>query len=942
LPARDGFQKLSRQFTIGWLACAALSCAHAATADDGLAACNQPSHQTVLRAAAADATPAKAEAVWVDAAHIAWPVAGAANTSTNRFRLVMSSTGALRVRVGEAVEGADESFSLTIATRPLPDAKIKRVRYLGDSKILALTPNAPRADALRRAFAKQMVLVEEDAQGHVVRATYTQHAYALDALYEKDASVALGGVVGVAAKNSSARLSLNLWAPTAIKVAACVYADATQPAARALPMTRRDAASSGVWRTTVDSIAPLHRVHYTYLVDVFVRGVGLVRNRVTDPYSVSLNTNSARSVFLNLDAAEAQPAAWKEFGALSRAFARRVAAQTDISIYELHVRDFSINDASVSAANRGKYLAFTEAGSNGMRHLAGLAKAGLTDIHFLPVFDIATIPEAGCVTPEVSGAPDGDAQQKIIAASADKDCFNWGYDPFHFNAPEGSYASDAGDGLKRVLEIRAMVAALARLGLRTGMDVVYNHTSASGQSEKSVLDRAVPGYYQRFNKEGKVEQSTCCENTATEHRMMAKLMSDSALHWAQHYGIRSFRFDLMGHQPRTEMEAMYTRLKRALGTEIQFIGEGWNFGEIENGKRFVQASQLSLNGSGIGTFNDRLRDAVRGGAYNDEKEGLIKTQGFINGLVYAPNALADRSRPREDLLRAADMVRVGLAGSIRDFSLTTYRGENQRLEQIDYNGQPAGYVTEPREVVNYVENHDNQTLFDINVYKLPLATTRDDRARVQMLGAAVVAFAQGVAYFHAGIDTLRSKSLEGNSFDSGDWFNRIDWTYRDNYFGTGLPLARDNSGNYDVMRPLLANADIKPTSKEIGFARDQFRDLLAIRASSTLLRLRTAEDIKRRLTFHNVGVAQTGTLIAAHIDGAGYAGANFNELVYFINVATEAQSVRIDALKGRNLVLHPVHAANEAADKRVAAEARYDATGQFTIPARSAVVFVRR
>jgi pullulanase len=457
------------------------------------------------------------------------------------------------------------------------------------------------------------------------------------------------------------------------------------------------------------------------------------------------------------------------------------------------------------------------------------------------------------------------------------------------------------------------------------------------------LDRIVPGYYHRLNAVGKVEQSTCCENTATENMMMAKLMIDSVVLWATQYRIDSFRFDLMAHQPRSVMEELQVAVNRATGRHIELIGEGWNFGEVENGKRFVQASQLSLNGSGIGTFTDRMRDAVRGGAYNDEREGIIKSQGYINGLVYAPNALADKARPREDLLKAADMVRVGLAGSVRDYTFTTYRDERKKLESIDYNGQPAGYVVSPAEVVNYVENHDNQTLFDINVYKLPLDTTREDRARVQMLGAAIVAFSQGVAYFHAGIDTLRSKSLDGNSFDSGDWFNRIDWSYRDNYFGTGLPPERDNRGNYDLMKPLLANANIKPTEKEIEFARDQFRDLLALRASSTLFRLRAADDIKRRLTFYNVGAKQVPTVIAGHLDGTGYAGANFKELIYFINVDIKPQTITIDEMKSRALSLHPVHASPAAADKRVAREASFDAAvGTFSIPARSSVVFVSR
>jgi pullulanase/glycogen debranching enzyme len=282
-----------------------------------------------------------------------------------------------------------------------------------------------------------------------------------------------------------------------------------------------------------------------------VRNLGIVRNRVTDPYSLSLGANSQRSYIVDLDDPALMPPGWN-----SKARPDKVRAQTDMVIYELHVRDFSINDATVSAAHRGNYLAFTEADSDGMRHLRALSAAGLTDVHLLPVFDLATVPETDCVTPSPSGGPASESQQAAVAAVKDRDCFNWGYDPWHYSAPEGSYASYARDGAIRILEFRQMLQALRDAGLRVGMDVVYNHTSAAGQDPKSVLDRIVPGYYHRLNGEGDIETSTCCANTATEHRMMARLMIDSAVVWARDYRIDSFRFDLMGHQPRAAMESL--------------------------------------------------------------------------------------------------------------------------------------------------------------------------------------------------------------------------------------------------------------------------------------------------------------------------------------------------------------------------------------------------
>jgi pullulanase/glycogen debranching enzyme len=205
---------------------------------------------------------------------------------------------------------------------------------------------------------------------------------------------------------------------------------------------------------------------------------------------------------------------------------------------------------------------------------------------------------------------------------------------------------------------------------------------------------------------------------------------------------------------------------------------------------------------------------------------------------------------------------------------------------------------------------------------------------------AIDAFAQGVAYYHAGIDVLRSKSLDRNSFNSGDWFNRLDWTYRNNYFGTGLPPAEDNGKDYALIKPLLANAAFKPAPADIAFARDAFRDLLAIRASSSLFRLPSAAEIRRRLRFFNTGSTQTPTVVAAHLDGEGYPGANFKGISYFINVDKVGHTVTDEQAAGKALRLHPVFLSPNAADKR-ATQASFDAgTGSFSIPPRTAVVFV--
>ncbi|UVW28049.1 alpha-1,6-glucosidase domain-containing protein [Massilia sp. H6] len=898
------------------LAAAALaSSAHAAAP---LEACNHDGFQIVLNASSATLD---ARAVWLDRRLVQWPGV----ETGGRYRLYHSASAAIVAKPGARVAGADGALALEPFTGTVPASAATRFKWVGAGPVLSL--RAADQARMKQLHRGQLVLVHEAPDGLVRAATRIQVAGALDDLY-----AAADGIADLGATPKPGRTGFRLWAPTARAVALCTY-DSGSGRATAVHQMALDA-RTGAWQARLPR--DLSGSYYKYAVDVAVDGMGLVRNLVTDPYSVSLTVDSRRSYIADLGAANLKPKGWDA----TRAPAT-VKAQTDMVIYELHVRDFSINDPSVPAPKRGKYAAFGEANSNGMRHLKALARAGMTDIHLLPVYDLGSVPEKDCAVPAPApgAAPDGQAQQALTRETAHTDCFNWGYDPYHYNAPEGSYASDPADGARRIVELRQMVMDLHRAGLRVGLDVVYNHTFIAGQAEKSVLDRVVPGYYHRLDATGAIERSTCCDNTATENTMMAKLMIDSSELWTRHYKIDSFRFDLMGHQPREAMERLQRRVNQAAGRHVQLIGEGWNFGEVADGARFVQASQLSLNGSGIGTFSDRARDAVRGGSSGDAGEAMVRQQGYINGLLYDPNG-SHGGHKATDLLRAADMIRVGLAGSLRSYRLQTFDGQVRKLENIAYGNQPAGYASEPGEVVNYVENHDNQTLYDINVLKLPVDTSTADRARVQVLGMAINAFSQGVAYYHAGIDTLRSKSLDRNSFNSGDWFNRIDWTYQDNYYGTGLPQSDDNGKDWPLLKPYLANAALKPAPADIAFARDAFRDLLAIRASSTLLRMRTAADIVQRLRFFNTGPDAVPTVLAASIDGKGYPGATFATLSYLVNVDKVEQRVTDPALRGKRLTLHPVHTGADAADKR-AAQARFDsASGSFTVPARSAVVFV--
>jgi pullulanase/glycogen debranching enzyme len=906
----------------GLLVASSHAAALAPSSTDLRAACDVDAPTVMLAPAAQPSAAPEARGVWTDARTLVWTAHDV--PPGHRVRLAWSATARLLATAGQPLEGADDTAPLAVVGSGTAPERPAAWRWLPAGTTLQVAEgDRGRVVAGWRAG---MRLVEEDAQGRVTASTGVQLGGALDDRYAAAEGVERMGLF-LRDKDTA---QFALWAPTARAVAVCVYPGPARPAQVAVPLARDDA--TGTWRGDVRR--PPKGGAYTYLVDVVVPGLGLVRNRVTDPYSVSLSADSRRSWLGDLADPALAPAGWSAMRTPGR-----VKSSTDLAVYELHVRDFSVGDATVPAAHRGKYLAFTDVGSAGMRHLRGLARAGMTDVHLLPVFDFATVPEKGCVTPDANGPADGEAQQAAAMAHAADDCFNWGYDPLHYGAPEGSYATDAEDGAVRVLEFRRMVQALHAAGLRVGLDVVYNHTSAAGQDPKSVLDRIVPGYYQRLDAAGGVEHSTCCANTATERLMMGRLMIDTLVQWVQAYGIDSFRFDLMGHQPRALMERLQARLRASTGREIPLIGEGWNFGEIADGARFVQASQGALNGTGIGTFSDRGRDALRGGSATDQSHP-VRDQGWLNGLFYDPNA-EGRGATREQLMAAADMVRTGLAGTLRDYPLATWRGPVKPLSQLDYNGQPAGYASQPSEVVNYVENHDNPTLFDNDIYKLPLATSTADRARVQVLGAAVVAFSQGVAYFHAGLDTLRSKSLDRNSYDSGDAFNRLDWSYTDNGFGHGLPPKPDNGEQWPMMKPLLADASLKPSPADIAWTRDAFRNLLRIRASSTLFHLGTAEAVRTRLSFPNSGPAQEPTVAVGRLDGHGLEGARFGLVMYFINVDKQAHAIDLPDERGRHWVLHPVHRARGAADTRAAQEALVDdATGRFAIPARTAVVFV--
>ncbi|WP_229448008.1 alpha-1,6-glucosidase domain-containing protein [Massilia sp. CF038] len=863
----------------------------------------------------------EAKAHWLSASTVVWPGAPAAGSS---YKLYYAANGGLG-SAPQGVTGADGSIDLTVSGALPADLK---ARFPHLASHVALTMSAQSAAALPAKASNQFAIAQFDGAGNLVQVTSLQAAGMLDSLF---AAAAASARLGLSFDRAGVP-TFRVWAPTAKSVGLNVYASADSAIASTVPMTRDNA--SGVWSYTAPNAAWTNSAYYTYSVNVLSRWAGnaIVSNVVTDPYSLSLNANGKRSFVANLDSAALKPSGWDGHAI------PKLDHPTDISLYELQVRDFSASDMTVPAGHRGKFMAFTDLESNGMRHLRMLQKAGLSHIHLLPSFDIASVNETGCTTPVIPNVAGNWAdQQAAVAAAADTDCFNWGYDPVHYTAPDGSFATDANDGAVRVREFRSMVKSLHEQGLRVVMDVVYNHTSGSQQGPLSVLDKIVPTYYYRLNGSGGITNDSCCADTAAENAMMAKLMIDSVATWARDYQVDSFRFDIMGMAPLSVITRLKADVSQAAGRDIYLYGEAWNFGVVGNDARFVQARQANMFGTGIGSFNDRLRDAVRGGGCCDSGPDLIRQQGFINGAYVDPNAQSTQNK--DDLLRLGDLIKVGLSGTLRDYRFTDRFGNLRKNSEIDYFGQQAGFTASPQETINYVEAHDNQTLFDLNAYKLPQGTSRADRLRVQNLGAAINMLSQGIPFFHAGQEIMRSKSMDRDSYNAGDWFNKLDYSYQSNNFGVGLPMQGVNGSNWELMSPILVNPLIKPDSASIVAARDYFVDLLQIRSDTSLFRLRSAADVNQRVKFHNTGPQQVAGVIAMTIDGVGYQHAKYKQLAVFFNVDKEARDITIPELRNQIFAVHKVQR-NSSSDA-LAKTATYNrASGTFRIPPRTTVVFV--
>ncbi|MEJ5199340.1 MAG: alpha-1,6-glucosidase domain-containing protein, partial [Anaerolineae bacterium] len=868
-----------------------------------------------------------ARAMWLDADTIAW--SGAADST---YRLLYDPDGGIEVEAEKTACRFPEPQAPCYVDLK-PDGRVAGYAKNPNATGLVRLRTGLTTDNVKFLLRGQVVVAKYQAGGRRLDATWPQIQGVLDDLY---AAAAVPQTLGVSYRGAAP--TVRVWAPTARSVTLRRYATPSGSESGVHPMAFDPA--SGVWSVAGD--ASWDRQFYLLDVEVYVPEQDrIVHNLVTDPYSVSLSQDGAaagdvRSQFVNLADADLKPAGWD---ALVKP---PLAAAEDIVIYEMHVRDFSINDPTVAAADRGTYRAFTYDGagphpnptlSAGMAHLLKLKDAGLTHVHLMPAFDFASViePAAERTEPAVPAAGrDAADQQAAVGAQRSRDGFNWGYDPYHYGVPEGSYSTDP-NGVARIVEFREMIAALNRNGLRVVLDVVYNHTAAAGQDDKSVLDKVVPGYYHRYDASGNLYTSSCCADTATEYAMMEKLMVDTVVRFAAEYKVDGFRFDLMNLHTRRNMEKVKAAVQ-ALDPTIYLYGEGWDFGSARD-KGLITcpdcyARQTNMTGAGIGLFNDKIRDAAHGGFSTDPVQ--IRRQGFINGLSYDWNGYEYAGRAQTDLWGAMADLRTALAGS-------------------------AGFFAgDPQETINYVEKHDNETLFDLNVFRLPNGdggnapgwiglripvTAMADRVRSQNLGASLIGLAQGVPFFHMGQDLLRSKSLDRNSYDSGDWFNRVYWDRSRNNFGVGLPPAWDNEIRWGIMRPLLANTRLDPAPADIEAAAAHLREILRLRASSRLFRLPTAADIAERVWFYDSENALPAMIVMALSDAAEPdLDPAVETILVFFNAHKKEQTIVIPGAAG--FALHPLQADAIDADP-VVQTARFDEkAGAFTIPARTTAAFV--
>lgn len=503
---------------------------------------------------------------------------------------------------------------------------------------------------------------------------------------------------------SPAETKFTLWAPTADEVRLMLFDSGNEGSAyKTIAMKRGD---EGTWNAAVQE--DLKGKFYTFNVKIGDKWLGDTPGIMAKAVGV----NGKRAAVLDL--ATTNPAGW------DADVRPELKSDADAVIYEMHHRDFSV-DSTSGIRNKGKFLALTEHGtknpagqSTGIDHLVDL---GVTHVHLLPSYDYASVDET----------------------TLNEGKYNWGYDPVNYNVPDGSYSTNPYDPAVRIKEFKEMVQALHKAGIRVVLDVVYNHTF---NTEDSNFERTAPGYFYRHKPDGTLANGSGCGNeTASEREMMRKFMVESVVHWVKEYHIDGFRFDLMGIHDIETMNEIRKALDK-IDPSIIIYGEGWAAEQPQ-----LAADSLAMKANTdkmprIAAFSDEIRDGLRG-SWSDNSKGA-----FVVGL------------PGNE-----ESVKFGLVGAI----------PHPQVNNDSVNYSKAPWADQPTQMISYVSCHDDMCLVDRLKATTPTDITPEELARMDKLAQTAVFTSQGIPFIYAGEEVMRDKKGVHNSYQSPDSINAIDW-----------------------------------------------------------------------------------------------------------------------------------------------------------------------
>ena len=494
-----------------------------------------------------------------------------------------------------------------------------------------------------------------------------------------------------------------LWAPTADEVRLMLYE--AGEGGHAYETVSMERAEEGTWKTKVEK--DLKGKFYTFNVKID----GKWQGDTPGINAKAVGVNGKRAAIIDLR--ETDPEGWAEDKRPP------LASPADIIIYEVHHCDFSVHPSS-GIEHKGKFLAMTETGTKnpggmatGIDHLKEL---GVTHVHILPSYDYASVDET----------------------RLDENKYNWGYDPLNYNVPEGSYSTDPYRPEVRIREFKQMVQALHKAGIRVVLDVVYNHTFNTAESN---FERTVPGYFYRQKPDGTLADGSACGNeTASNRPMMRKYMIESVLYWINEYHIDGFRFDLMGiHDIETMNEIR--KAASAVDPTIFIYGEGWAASAPQMPEDSLAMKANTYKMPGIAAFSDEMRDALRG-PFNNNEQGA-----FLAGLP-----------------GGEESIKFGIAGAVK----------HPQINNDSVNYSKAPWAGQPTQMISYVSCHDDMCLVDRLKASVP-GITPEELVRLDKLAQTAVFTSQGVPFIYAGEEVMRDKKGVHNSYQSPDSINAIDW-----------------------------------------------------------------------------------------------------------------------------------------------------------------------